>query len=248
MNLQMKYITSQTGINRKTVYRWYSKYNNDITKLLYKKHSNFSTKSKLIIPEIIKKDINNTHDILKLLQDFINKYPNVNKQHMKAYFKSTFNISISLNTLSKYLKRLNISKKKISKCVVRNSSYLDELILKRKEFSDTIVKMKSSNIIYIDETCINEKSNYNMFGYAKKGTKIHLPISSLYGKKSNILMAMTENSILDFNISNSAFNSETFVSFLERLCSKNPNKVIVCDNVAFHKTRKVLEIVNKFQC
>lgn len=248
MNIRMNNITSQTGINRKTLYRWYSKYNNDITKLLDKKRSHFLTNSRLIIPELLKKDIKNTHDVLKLLNDFINKYPNVNKHNMKSYFKSTFNINISLNTLSKYLKRLNITKKKISKCVVRNTSYLDELILKRKAFSDTILKMKSSDLIFLDETCINEKSNLSMFGYSKKGTNIHLPICSLYGKKSNILMAMTEKSILDFNISNSAYNSATFITFLEKLCLKNPNKVIVCDNVAFHKTKTVLEVVKKYNC
>lgn len=246
MNFLFKDITLKTGVNRKTIYRWCSKYKDNIEHLFQKKKRRFFLRSKLVIPQILHEEIKNTADILRLLSEFIDRYPNCNKRNMKAYFYNNFHINISLNTLTKYLKRLNITKKKISKCVVKDISFLQELIQKRETFINEIKSMNTANFIFLDETCINEKTNISDRGYSTKGSNIHLPVPSLYGKKSNIIMAMSEDKILDFQIQRMAYNS--FLHFLQKLCSKNPNKIILCDNVAFHKTKKAKELASTFGC
>lgn len=53
------------------------------------------------------------------------------------------------------------------------------------------------------------------------------------------------NGIINYEIINESYNSERFENYLEKLIKENniKNKYILMDNVNFHKTKKVKEIL-----
>ncbi len=79
--------------------------------------------------------------------------------------------------LLKFLKKLNLTRKKPKYHVVKTVEYLDELIIKRQKFRNDISKIDLNNIISIDESSFNNlnNNNNNNRGLSKKGKAINLP-------------------------------------------------------------------------
>mgnify|MGYP001017770819 CR=1 FL=1 len=75
-------------------------------------------------------------------------------------------IKWSQNSISSIFKKLNLTRKKPRHYVVKSIEYLDDLIVKRKEFT--------KKIISIEEAGIN-KLNKLEKGVSKKGKKINVP-------------------------------------------------------------------------
>jgi len=67
--------------------------------------------------------------------------------------------------------------------------------------------------------------------------------SPLKLKKKSLLMAISNNKIVNYLITEKNINSKIYLDFIKN--SKMNNKVIICDNVPFHKTKQVVKEIEK---
>jgi len=151
-----------------------------------------------------------------------------------------FNKLLSLSFIHTFIsKTLKFSYKKINNKLFNKS--LLSLKSKQRKFTKNIKKIPINNIISIDETYIYTNYTKN-YGWSKIGTNLQ------HYKKSNpikysILMAISNNKIIDYEIHKVNINKVIFNDFMDKLNKKFTNYYFflflseIEDNVSFHKSQ-----------
>ena len=129
------------------------------------------------------------------------------------------------------MRSINYSKKKIVRRFYNKS--LQEHILNRKQFGQTIKNINKDDIICIDESGITRET-YSKHGWTVKGKRLQCNISIKdLPNRYSLLMAINKDEVLYHEThKNKAINTDLFESFLEVLCSLHTGKYILMDNVA----------------
>ena len=153
-----------------------------------------------------------------------------------------FNKLLSLSFIHTFIsKTLKFSYKKINNKLFNKS--LLSLKSKQRKFTKNIKKIPINNIISIDETYIYTNYTKN-YGWSKIGTNLQ------HYKKSNpikysILMAISNNKIIDYEIHKVNINKVIFNDFMDKLNKKFTNYYFflflseIEDNVSFHKSQQL---------
>ena len=137
------------------------------------------------------------------------------------------------------VKKLNYSYKKITKKTY--SKDINELMKKKKAFIKNIGNYK--NIICIDETYVHSNIHDN-YGWSPKGKRlIHFVKSN--PKKYSVIVAISCNGIEQFMICEQNVNTSTYELFMTALCLNHKNKRFLMDNVSFHKSDVIKNIVTQ---
>lgn len=151
--------------------------------------------------------------------------------------------SPSITTIHKLLKQLNITRKRTKKVVYKNEEYMKELSEKRKAFQEKIKLIPIDRIISIDETS-TKIDMFMSYYYSKKGIIVKRGVSSQYHRNNSVLSAITTAGALLTHVKKRAFNSELFYDFMKEIVSKLEHKMFfILDNVGFHKTKKLQEMI-----
>jgi transposase len=181
--------------------------------------------------KIKKKNIN--HQILNCISTALNTNPTASSRYITNHLQKECGIKVSRSTTSRLIKRCGYSFKKAFR--VSDKIHDPEQILK---FCDTY--QNSSSIICIDEAgfYIGEQSKR---GYALKGKRLNLKSSRiLRRKKYTLLMAITKERILHYEILDHNCKKVDFIAFVNRI-PKLPDATTLMDNVAFHKSTDTLD-------
>jgi transposase len=195
MGFSMKEIYDLTGTQRKTIYRWQKKYGDNVENVLQRTKRKLIRRSRLLNSK--DSDTNySSNSVLKIIEEYFDKFPGSTQRECKYYLYSSFGISISLRSLSKYLKKIKMAKEEEKQHVVENATYVEELIEKRHQF---VEKENLSNLAFLDETFTNGPTKRKR-GYAKKDQELQLPSQSRKGEKHNIPTAMNAEEILEYDI------------------------------------------------
>ena len=111
----------------------------------------------------------------------------------------------------------------------------------RKEYA----KINNENIdkfndcICIDESGFSIDDTVNK-GYSEIGKSIHKLIRHAHNKvRVNLLMAISNNKIIAYEITTESFNSEKYLAFLIKNKDLFKNKTLLQDNVRFHHSKIV---------
>lgn len=161
---------------------------------------------------------------------------------------------IQLNVFNKFKRKLSVSfiftiirrklkysYKKINKKLY--SGNLNDLFSKQIDFINKIKNIDKNNIIAVDETYIH--TNYShKFGWGKRGKKIIRYIKSNPIKYS-IIMAVTNKKIIYFKSYKGNIGRTQFTKFIKFINKNYKKHYIVLDNVSFHKSRSVIDQINK---
>ena len=100
----------------------------------------------------------------------------------------------------------------------------------------------SYDIISLDETYFY----YDMtpvYGWNKSNLRLNQYTKGKSMKKISLLMAISYSKIISWKLYDSSLNSQYFCEFIENLNCHN--KILLMDNVKFHKTENVKNIVHK---
>lgn len=82
------------------------------------------------------------------------------------------------------------------------------------------------------------------YGWSKKGIKIEKYIKS-NPKKFSIMMAITNKNIISSEIYNTNVNKIIFYNYLkDNLLPKITGKFILMDNVSFHRSKDIINLIN----
>lgn len=120
----------------------------------------------------------------------------------------------------------------------------ERLDSRTREFIETISNVTIDNVISIDEVGFLSKS------YARRGFfKSRVPEQIIYDakrEKMSCAMAITCNGILTHKMTKESINSTSFFEFFCDVVSKRPKQcnVVVMDNIAFHRSRRITELAS----
>lgn len=213
-----RYIENLLKIGKSTVHRWVNNINNISNKKLVD----------------INKLVEFIHKLL-LKDSFITLLTIKNKIFDK--FKQSFSLSF-IHTI--IIKKLKFSYKKVNHKLFHKS--IDDLFLKQKQFLENIKSVNKDNIICIDETYIH--SNYfTSYGWCQRNKRL------MHFKKSNpikysMLMAISNKKIINYEIYKCNVDKIIFANFMRKLNNKFVNHHFLMDNVSFHKTKLITDILS----
>lgn len=180
------------------------------------------------------KDITN---IIKYIKSLLhsNNYLTIKqvKDNVNEKFKCVYSKSFIYNIITN---KLNYSYKKVSKKIY--SKNINNLIKLQKKFKKSIKNY--NNIIAIDETYMYSNNSPN-YGWAIRGKPLIKFIKSNPVKYS-IIMAISNNKIIDYKLSSKNIETNSFYAFMTKLNDIFKNKIFLMDNVRFHKSKRIIDL------
>lgn len=215
-------VSAIVNIGKSTIQRW-------VSNLSYylRKHKKQSRPSKI------------NENISRLTENLVKENPFLRLKDIQKRIYVTFEIKISLQSISNILRRKKITYKRIHKRNYYKS--IEDIKEKEKKFIKEIEKVPLKEMVSIDETSIYI-NDLPRKGWSLKGNKCIVE-SPLKLKKKVLLLAISNNKIINYLITEKNINSNIYLDFIKE--SKINNKVIICDNVPFHKTKHVVNEIEK---
>lgn len=187
---------------------------------------------------------NITPEMLKFLKRSLYLNPYQIQSEMIKKINKKFSLDLSVNIIKKMLKILNYTKKKASRRFYNKD--LKKHKCNKREFKKKIKKINKDDIICLDEVGIT-RDTYKSFGYchSTKRLEYYVDINSIRIKKS-LIVAISNEKVIQYEIlTNKNVNGEIFKKFIENLTKKIKNKYILMDNINFHKSKNIIEIIKK---
>ena len=226
-------IHKENNIARSTITTWYSNFKENINIFVRKKRDITTYKH-------IFKD-----QIFLIIKEELDKNSRITLSNMKFLIYKKINVNISLKMISKILKCMNFSRKKIKNYEVKNKEKIDEISLDRKKFIEKMNEIDISRIISIDESSLRNL-NDNYFGYSEKGKQIHHPVKRIrkyYG--TSLLMGITSEKVIHHKIYTKTINSDDFNNFIKEIIKllEEKGKIFIFDNCSIHKKKEMLKMI-----
>ena len=153
--------------------------------------------------------------------------------------KNKFNITISDTSIYNIYKKNNLTYKKIK---INNNPYSIE---EQKEHlinvSETIKNIDINNLISIDEMSIVLNSHpLNGWEIKGKDCEVKSDNSKIISERYSLIMATSNNKIIDFNIVKKGFKADSYLKFINKLSLKNHSNDFsyLLDNARIHTSKK----------
>jgi transposase len=190
------------------------------------------------------------YKIKKIHIDYINKCLLENKtitiKQLREYLMLKFSLNISHSHLSRVVKKIGFSLKKV-KLEHRPKTRYGKIININnllQEFYIIINKFELKDIICIDETSFNAFL-IRKYGYSKKGTRCIIQTNNQnVFKKYTGIFAMTISGILSYTIySKGGMDSNRLIEFLNKFLLEQKSKLIILDNASCHRTEVVKDLI-----
>jgi len=181
-------------------------------------------------------------EYVKFIKNSLNQNPYQTQKEMQERLNKKFNVDISISSIKKILKILNYTKKKA--CRKFYNKNLKELLCSKKKFKKIAKSLNKDDIICLDEVGIT-KDTYNLFGYCHLSKKLqyYVDINKIRIKKS-LIVAINKKEVIKYEMfENKNVNGELFLKFIKELTEKYKNKIILMDNINFHKSKLVIETI-----
>lgn len=190
----------------------------------------------MIIPA--KMDMDNMINFIKKLIDN-DKFITIRKirDEILKISKKMYSLSF-IYTIVK--KKLNYSYKKVSNKLYSNIEILKE---KREKFIKKIRRINKNKIISIDETYLYSNHSKN-YGWNKRGERL-FNYKKCNPIKYSIIMAITNKKIIHYEIYKHNIKGNHFYDFIKKINRLYNNHYILLDNVSFHKSNRIKNLVER---
>lgn len=121
---------------------------------------------------------------------------------------------------------------------------------KRQEFRERLKSLAAGQIVYADESGMDERDGQYDYGYSEKGERLHDLKSGNRKGRVNMIAAWSEGKLFaPFTVEGSC-NRTVFEIWLESclLPMLTANQILLIDNATFHKGGRIAEILAKAEC
>lgn len=223
MNFSVQITLQIFHISKSTLFNWIKLY-----------------RSNLLLPvqNIRSTYLSKLSQIKSFLKSYVFKRKNFNVKILKLVVYAKFKIHISTSSIYSILQKLNITRKKFSKHIVKQNTKSTV-----NKFLKHVKSINPTKIISIDE------SSFDIFispsyGWSLKGTKVLKNFKYSQRKRLTLTLAVTNNEIIGYNIINGSSNLSNFVTFLSSFLPSVQNHTLLMDNVNFHHSKSVTNLVN----
>jgi hypothetical protein len=184
-------------------------------------------------------------NLWKSLRKFIEEEPHSYRDEMVEFILEKFNIEVSLATISRTLKRERISRKKVFPLFNFSYSKLQRIAKERSaflraEWMQCLGEWQADQLVFLDESAINERSLDRKHGWAPIGQFARLVTSIKRTEKWSILPLYTIDGFLTAEIIKGSYNSLLFKRYMREIVIPNctpypgPRSVVVMDNARIH--------------
>ena len=182
-------------------------------------------------------------DVVKFLKRTLDHQPFQSLDLLVIKVIKKFNITYSKSTIGNYLKILGYSKKKIVRRLY-NTETLKEHKEHRERVLKNIKRINKNNLLCLDE-CSIDKEMYTRYGYCKTDTRLvrNINLKDLPTKRKNCLMVTSTKGVVKYALYDKALNGKTFKEFIIELVKDLKGKHILMDNVSFHKSDEIKDII-----
>jgi len=188
----------------------------------------------------IKNNTNDINKITKFIKEALINDSYITTIKLKHSLFSKKGITVSKSLIYNIIvNKLNYSYKKVSNKMYNKN--ITNLLKQKKIFKKAHKKYK--NIICIDETYVHSNIFYK-YGWSPKGNRL-IHYSKTNPIKYSIIVAISRNKIEHHLIKSQNINKISYKQFIEHLCLTHKNKKFLMDNVSFHKSKEILEIIKK---
>ena len=227
------------GVSVQSVYGWIRKFNTGGKKAL--KSGKAKGSARALTPE---QEVSLVTSISKKTpEDFGLVGMLWSREHCCSVAKKLFKVKVSLSSMSRLLKRRNMScQKPLRRATERNNALIKEW--KEKTFPKILkeAKKRRASIFFSDETGVRSDS-HDGTTWGKKGKT---PVVSRTGKRLrlNVIGALSRQGAFRFMVYEENLNGAKFVEFLKRLMHKRRRPVyLVIDSLRAHKSAVVKKYV-----
>ena len=220
-----------TGISKSTIHRWYKTFHSLVVRQSIQKRKIKRRPRKPKYPKLAEQ-LNALFDSNKL------KYHTLKSIQSQLSFCNLPSISWIRKSLSKS----KISRRRFvtSKVCTPNLSRLSELTA---TFANVLETLSNDEIVCVDETGFCNIGNQT-YGYFPRGK---YPEDNIVSRRQrcSLVMAVSSTKVLSWRNQERPYNSDSFYNFIEALMPVLPShtKALLMDNVSFHKTKKLKELV-----
>lgn len=119
----------------------------------------------------------------------------------------------------------------------------------RKNFLDEIKDIPLKNLVYLDESGLNENLQREC-GWAPRGEKIHGEISGKARKRLSVIAALNSKNIKAPFFFEGYTDTEVFNGWVQHCLvpELKPGQTVILDNASFHKSQKTRILVEEAGC
>lgn len=168
---------------------------------------------------------------------------------LKSKILETYNITVSLPTISRYIQSFHYSIKRIQ--VMALPAVTNEIQEQRKMWCNSFLRLYNSQrtIMFFDETGF-QVSMRRFYGRSQVGKRAQVVAPSLRTRNKNVMAAMLKDRLFYYKILEGSSNRITIAEYLRelfiKLCTEDINNVaIIMDNASFHRCIEIRDMINK---
>ncbi|XP_065639639.1 uncharacterized protein LOC136072361 [Hydra vulgaris] len=103
---------------------------------------------------------------------------------------------------------------------------------------------------------LSNESGFNQhlrrrYGYSQKNEKVYSIVSGNRNTNRSLMCAINISGVVAYELRTGAYNAESFERFIRNnLCNyfrQNPDHILILDNVPFHSSRSIIEVLNELR-
>ncbi|QRV79972.1 DDE superfamily endonuclease [Ceratobasidium sp. AG-Ba] len=176
------------------------------------------------------------------LRERIAQSPTLYLNEMKADLQNAYGIDVHPSTISRTLKRDNITRKKCRRdAIERNEEERDAYCVR-------VAAIPANYLVFVDESSLDKRDLDREYGRSLQGEPVHQSAPFVRGDRNSMLPALSKKGILALEVVKGSFTADTFRNFIAKVLDKmNPypgeNSILVMDNCRIHKDPETLEMI-----
>ncbi|CAD6962380.1 unnamed protein product [Tilletia caries] len=154
----------------------------------------------------------------------------------------------SISLLSRTLQRLHITRKKVTRRA-REASRLSQAAFRLR-----MAQYSPKQLVFTDETGFDSRQVHRKYGWAPEGESAIRITSGKRTKRATLIPGLCTDGIIAPKIFHCNINTDVFHDYLVRYLLPEmtpfpgPRSVLVMDNVPFHRSLKIRQLVKDFGC
>lgn len=226
-------IAKNLEINKKTVQSMIS---------VYQKENRLTKKSTGHRPKII------TSDQAEAMRSWLNDNCQLTLNNIQEKFEATFGTRPSIATIYRCITRGFHYTIKMLSIVLENRNCQRTIDLRHSYAIEyTRMMIDKGKMFFIDEFGISLSTRRN-HGWSEVGHRANQTVRAIRSPNHSVCAAMNVNSMFFFEMSDKPYNSEDYAEFLNKLFEHFANlgiegAYLIMDNVRFHKTEEVQNLI-----
>ncbi|KIJ51782.1 hypothetical protein M422DRAFT_244132 [Sphaerobolus stellatus SS14] len=167
------------------------------------------------------------------LLELVKSRPDLYLDELQKRLQEMFELYIGISTIWDTLTDLGLTRKRLSKAAAERNEEARAL------YKFRIGAESPEQLVFIDESRIDCRATYRLYGWAEKGKRARAKARFVRGPSYSLLPALCSEGIIHAHTKQGSYDGEDFIAYIEELLSKmnpwpQPRGVLVMDNCSIH--------------